>query len=127
VKPGFSSDQELGVSRQEGFDALINLLSEATIDYLTGQIEAGVEVVQLFDSWAGILPEPALVRWVIEPTKRITAALKPCADSRAYRISHLARRSPSALRSDGIIGRHTHRKTQMPALQTSCTGALMRS
>jgi uroporphyrinogen decarboxylase len=60
----------------EGFDALIDLLSEATIDYLTGQIEAGVEVVQLFDSWAGILPEPALVRWVIEPTKRITAALK---------------------------------------------------
>jgi uroporphyrinogen decarboxylase len=59
-----------------GFDALIDLLSEATIDYLTGQIEAGVEVVQLFDSWAGILPEPALVRWVIEPTKRITAALK---------------------------------------------------
>jgi uroporphyrinogen decarboxylase len=60
----------------EGFDALIDLLSEATIDYLTGQIEAGVEVVQLFDSWAGILPEPALVRWVIEPTKRITAGLK---------------------------------------------------
>jgi uroporphyrinogen decarboxylase len=60
----------------EGFGALIDLLSEATIDYLTGQIEAGVEVVQLFDSWAGILPEPALVRWVIEPTKRITAALK---------------------------------------------------
>jgi len=60
----------------EGFDALIDLVSEATIDYLTGQIEAGVEVVQLFDSWAGILPEPALVRWVIEPTKRITAALK---------------------------------------------------
>lgn len=59
-----------------GFDALINLITEATIDYLTGQIEAGVELVQLFDSWAGILPEPAFVRWVIEPTKRITAALK---------------------------------------------------
>ena len=52
------------------------MLVEATIDYLTGQIEAGVEVVQLFDSWAGILPEPAFVRWVIEPTRRIVAALK---------------------------------------------------
>jgi uroporphyrinogen decarboxylase len=60
----------------EAFGALIDLLVEATIEYLTGQIEAGVEVVQLFDSWAGILPEPAFVRWVIEPTKRIVSALK---------------------------------------------------
>jgi uroporphyrinogen decarboxylase len=60
----------------QAFDALIDLLAEATIEYLTGQIEAGVEVVQLFDSWAGILPEPAFVRWVIEPTRRIVAALK---------------------------------------------------
>jgi uroporphyrinogen decarboxylase len=60
----------------EEFGALIDLLVEATIDYLTGQIEAGVEVVQLFDSWAGILPEPAFARWVIEPTMRIVAALK---------------------------------------------------
>jgi uroporphyrinogen decarboxylase len=60
----------------QAFDALIDLLAEATIEYLTGQIEAGVEVVQLFDSWAGLLPEPAFVRWVIEPTKRIVSALK---------------------------------------------------
>jgi uroporphyrinogen decarboxylase len=60
----------------QAFDALIDLLAEATIEYLTRQIEAGVEVVQLFDSWAGLLPEPAFVRWVIEPTKRIVSALK---------------------------------------------------
>jgi uroporphyrinogen decarboxylase len=60
----------------QGFDALIDLLAEATIEYLIGQIEAGAEVVQLFDSWAGILPEPAFVRLVIEPTRRIVAALK---------------------------------------------------
>jgi uroporphyrinogen decarboxylase len=60
----------------EAFDSLVDLLVEATIEYLTGQIEAGVEVVQLFDSWAGVLPEPAFGRWVIEPTRRITAALK---------------------------------------------------
>jgi len=60
----------------EAFNSLIDLLAEATIEYLTGQIKAGVEVVQLFDSWAGILPEPAFVRWVIEPTRRIVAALK---------------------------------------------------
>jgi uroporphyrinogen decarboxylase len=60
----------------QAFGALIDLLADATIEYLTSQIEAGVEVVQLFDSWAGILPEPAFERWVIEPTKRIVSALK---------------------------------------------------
>src|SRR5437588_108738 len=61
----------------QGFAALIDLLVEGTIEYLAGQIEGGVEVVQLFDSWAGVLPEPAFVRWVIEPTRSIVAALKP--------------------------------------------------
>ncbi len=59
-----------------GFGALIDRLTEATIVYLRGQIAAGAEVVQLFDSWAGVLPEEAFRRWVIAPTRRITAALK---------------------------------------------------
>jgi uroporphyrinogen decarboxylase len=58
-----------------GFAALIDLLVEGTITYLAGQIDAGAELIQLFDSWAGVLPEPAFARWVIEPTKRIVAAL----------------------------------------------------
>jgi uroporphyrinogen decarboxylase len=60
----------------EGFGALIEVLVEGTIDFLAAQMAAGAEVVQLFDSWAGILPEPAFGRWVIEPTRRIVAALK---------------------------------------------------
>jgi uroporphyrinogen decarboxylase len=59
-----------------GFDALIEFLTEATIVYMAGQIEAGADLMQLFDSWAGVLPEPAFERWVIEPTKRIVAALR---------------------------------------------------
>jgi uroporphyrinogen decarboxylase len=59
-----------------GFAALIDLLVEATVEFLTGQIEAGVEAVQLFDSWAGVLPEAAFTRWVVEPTARIVAAVK---------------------------------------------------
>jgi uroporphyrinogen decarboxylase len=61
---------------ENGFDALIELLVESTIAYLGSQIVAGAEVVQLFDSWAGVLPEYAFGHWVIEPTKRIVAALK---------------------------------------------------
>jgi uroporphyrinogen decarboxylase len=59
-----------------GFSGLVELLTEGTITYLAGQIEAGAEVVQLFDTWAGILPEPEFVRWVIGPTKRIVSALR---------------------------------------------------
>ena len=59
-----------------GFAALIEILSETTIELLAAQIAAGAEVVQLFDSWAGVLPEAAFVAWVIAPTKRIVAALK---------------------------------------------------
>jgi uroporphyrinogen decarboxylase len=59
-----------------GFQALIDLLTEATIAYLSAQIAAGAEVVQLFDSWAGVLPEEGFQRWVITPTRRITAVLR---------------------------------------------------
>ncbi len=60
----------------DSFDRLIGLIEEATIAFLLGQIAAGVEVVQLFDSWAGILPEPAFARWVIAPTRRIVSAIE---------------------------------------------------
>jgi uroporphyrinogen decarboxylase len=60
----------------EGFDALVGILIESTIEFLTAQIKAGAEVVQLFDTWAGVLPEPAFGRWVIEPTRTIVTALK---------------------------------------------------
>ena len=60
----------------EGFDALIGILVDSTTKFLTAQIEAGAEVVQLFDTWAGVLPETAFGRWVIEPTRSIVAALK---------------------------------------------------
>jgi uroporphyrinogen decarboxylase len=58
------------------FGQLIELLTTATIDHLSGQIEAGADVVQLFDSWAGILPEPEFLRWCLAPTVRIVTSLK---------------------------------------------------
>ncbi len=59
-----------------GFAKLIDCLVLATIEYLSAQIAAGAEIVQLFDSWAGILPEPAFLRWVVAPTLRIVTALR---------------------------------------------------
>ena len=58
------------------FDALIDRITEATIGYLSAQIEAGAEVVKLFDSWAGSLKGEDFDRYALEPAKRIIAALK---------------------------------------------------
>jgi uroporphyrinogen decarboxylase len=59
-----------------GFAKLIDCLVLATVEYLSAQIAAGAEVVQLFDSWAGILPESAFRHWVVAPTLRIVTALR---------------------------------------------------
>ena len=55
---------------------LMDLLIEASIHYLGRQIDAGAEVIQLFDSWAGLLDEDGFKRWVIEPNRRIVEGLK---------------------------------------------------
>lgn len=59
-----------------GFQTLMDLLVEVTADYLCHQIEAGAETVQLFDSWAGVLPEEEFRRWVIEPTRAIVERIR---------------------------------------------------
>ena len=58
------------------FQRLIDLLTEATIDYLSKQIDAGAEVVKLFDSWAGSLKVRDFDRFALAPTRRIVTALK---------------------------------------------------
>ena len=58
------------------FEALIDRLTEGTIDYLSKQVEAGAEVVKLFDSWAGSLKGEDFTRYALEPAKRIIAELK---------------------------------------------------
>ncbi len=58
------------------FDALIALITDATIDYLARQIDAGAEVVKLFDSWAGSLTGPDFNRYSLEPIRNITQAIK---------------------------------------------------
>ncbi len=57
------------------FASLLDAIETTTVRYLIGQIDAGVEAVQLFDSWAGSLAPDQYERWVIAPNARITAAL----------------------------------------------------
>jgi uroporphyrinogen decarboxylase len=58
------------------FEAIIRRIEAVTLDYLTGQVEAGADAIQLFDSWAGSLAPAEFERWVIAPTARLVAAFR---------------------------------------------------
>lgn len=58
------------------FQSIIDTLTLATIEYLSLQIAAGAEAVQLFDSWAGVLSPDAFAKYCIEPNQKIVEALK---------------------------------------------------
>lgn len=60
----------------QAFGAIVDAIVDATIDYLSGQIAAGVHAVQLFDSWAGSLSPAQFERWVIAPTVRIVEGVR---------------------------------------------------
>ena len=58
------------------FGALIEAIISATVDYLGDQIDAGIDAVQLFDSWAGSLSPAQFEKWVIAPNAEIVCRLK---------------------------------------------------
>ena len=60
----------------EAFERLIDILVEASVDYLAAQFKAGVDAVQIFDTWAGVLPPDEFARWCIAPTQRIIAGVR---------------------------------------------------
>jgi uroporphyrinogen decarboxylase len=60
----------------EAFAKLIDILIEASAAYLTRQFEAGVEAVQIFDTWAGVLPPDEFDKWCVRPCAKIIAAVR---------------------------------------------------
>ena len=72
----FSMPRQWALAEPEAFSVLINLLVDATSRYLIEQIRAGAEVVQLFDTWCGVLSETEFVKWVIGPTERIVKEIR---------------------------------------------------
>ncbi len=73
---GFVQARRLAYESPDVFGALVELLVEATTAYLAAQAEAGAEVLQVFDSWSGILAEPERRRWSLDPLRRIVGRLK---------------------------------------------------
>lgn len=60
----------------KSFSLLIDRLVESSIDYLVAQLQAGVDAVQLFDTWAGILPPEEFQKWCIEPAAKIVDGVR---------------------------------------------------
>jgi len=61
---------------RQTFSAMIDILTDATVEYLSAQINAGAEVVKLFDSWAGSLKGDDFTEFAVKPAAKIIAALK---------------------------------------------------
>ena len=60
----------------QAFADLIELLVEVSADYLVRQLEAGADAVQIFDTWAGVLPTDEFEKWCIAPSARLVAAVR---------------------------------------------------
>jgi len=80
VSGGKSADQAEAVAwaaqDPKGFGQLIDRLVETSIEYLVGQVEAGADVLQIFDTWAGRLSGDEFSRWVCGPTSAIVRRMK---------------------------------------------------
>lgn len=72
----FTFTKEFIYKRRDEFKRIIDIITEATIIYLNKQIEYGADVVQIFDSFAGVLPSHEFEEWIIKPTKKIVDNVK---------------------------------------------------
>ena len=112
----FAKVKKWAYAHPESFGLLIDLLVDSVVDHLSNQVEAGADAVQLFDSWAGVLPEEQLFRWSLDPLVRIAKGLRErhpstpiIAFPRAVGPAVLMYRRPdsfSALSIDTGIGAH---------------------
>ena len=66
----------MAYSHPDAFAKIIDALIENSISYLLGQLKAGADCLQIFDTWAGVLPPREFTRWSIEPTRRIIEGVR---------------------------------------------------
>jgi uroporphyrinogen decarboxylase len=66
----------LAYRHPESFQKIIDVLVANSIQYLVGQLKAGAEALQIFDTWAGVLPPREFARWSIEPARRIVEGVR---------------------------------------------------
>lgn len=72
----FAKTRTLAVKAPDAFAHLVDVLVDASVEHLVAQVDAGAEVVQVFDSWAGVLPETEFEKWCVEPMRRLIDKFK---------------------------------------------------
>lgn len=72
----FPVTRQFAEVQPEKFKELLSIITDATVQYLRGQIAAGAQAIQLFDSWANLLNRQQFVEWSIAPTREIVRKLK---------------------------------------------------
>lgn len=75
-KQDFSVSKNFLYTKPKLAKELIDIITDKTIEYLSGQIDAGVDVIQLFDSWSGVLSGVEYNNFVINPTRKIVDSIK---------------------------------------------------
>ena len=74
--PDQAKARQFALSQPSAFASLIDVLVDASVAYLSAQLQAGADVVQIFDSWASMMDEQQFAEWVCEPTRRIVAGVR---------------------------------------------------
>jgi uroporphyrinogen decarboxylase len=74
--PDQAPAKEMAANAPDAFQYLIDCLIDASVDYLSNQLDAGADVIQIFDTWAGSLPAQDFERWCVQPTKRMVEKLR---------------------------------------------------
>ena len=64
------------IENNEEFEEIIRLLTDATIEYIIMQIKSGADVIKIFDSWAGALNADMVLRYSLNPIKKIVNEIK---------------------------------------------------
>lgn len=72
----FDKVKTLAYKDPETFGRLIDIITDASADYLIKQVDAGAEALQIFDSWAGVLDAHQFVKWSIQPTAKLIKKVK---------------------------------------------------
>lgn len=72
----YESVRVFALADEKTFSIIIDKLIEASVQYLSLQVKAGADIIQIFDSWAGVLPETEYRKWVITPAIRLISQFK---------------------------------------------------